>query len=71
VECPACKFGHRFDSGFNGDEEFPTFDKPTKVVISSRQYVCHSKVRDGRIFFFTDSTHELAGKSIMLVPLDA
>ena len=48
----------------------PTLDDdkltaPDNVTITPR---CHSFVRDGRIEFLTDSTHELAGQTVDLPP---
>jgi hypothetical protein len=32
--------------------------------------VCHSLIRDGQIQFLTDCTHELAGQTVPLAPID-
>lgn len=36
----------------------------------SRDEVCHSFVRDGRIEFLGDCTHPLAGQTVSLAPVD-
>jgi hypothetical protein len=72
VECPACGFGHNFqDSGwkFDGDQEYPTFQPSMKVVIrldDKPTYICHSSVKNGKIHYHNDSTHDYAGKVVKL-----
>lgn len=43
---------------------------PMPEKFDSVDTVCHSFVRDGRIEFLGDCTHELAGKSVALEPVD-
>lgn len=80
--CPGCGYEHDIPTtgpkawGFNGSMEAPTLtpsilirykasdqDDPAAVAMQS---VCHSFVRDGRIEFLSDCTHELAGKTVDL-----
>lgn len=69
VECPACGYGHLFDSRwtFNGNVDSPTFT-PSMLVNASGKYgkVCHSFVTDGKIRFLNDCQHELAGQTVEL-----
>ena len=80
IFCPGCKDTHalrmkqqRGQEGcwdFNGDHDKPTFDPSLKV----RGYcgpempngVCHSWIKNGKIIFLPDSTHELAGQTVDL-----
>lgn len=76
--CPGCKCGHRFFKDgrwqFNGDYEKPTFSPSllnTHLPNDARTkgLRCHLFVRDGMIQFLGDCTHELAGKTVPVVPL--
>lgn len=78
--CPGCKCMHYIATadndcnfpiwGFNGDMEKPTVNTSICVTESwqgrgtSR---CHSFVRDGKIQYLQDCTHELAGKTVPMV----
>lgn len=77
--CPACKINHmvtceRLDSGpnwsFSGTLERPTIQPSILVRMpggdSLADLVCHSFVRDGKIEFLSDCTHDLAGKTVDL-----
>lgn len=80
--CPACGFNHGArivprpnepDEPCyigNGDLGRPTFDGEFKVYIPREKGVgldlCHFVVVNGRIAFFDDSTHTLAGKTFDL-----
>lgn len=59
---------------FNGDLERPTFSPSLLVTYEwgpeRKKCVCHSYVREGRIQFLHDCTHELAGKTVDLPPVD-
>lgn len=81
VECPACSEAntggaHVFyvrgyaTAGweFNGDRERPTFS-PSMLSRDSRGNVCHSFVRDGRIEYLSDCTHDMANKTVDLPEL--
>lgn len=39
--------------------------------VETRPLVCHSFVREGMIEFLTDSTHDLAGQTVPLPPVDS
>lgn len=78
--CPGCGYAHgvrvnaaRDGSGgcwsWNGDHDRPTL-APSVLVNAGRanpgHEVCHSFVREGRIEFLADCTHELAGRTVDL-----
>ena len=77
--CPGCKMLHGPTvSGkgweWNGSLETPTLN-PSILVTGKRpigpddtwvDFRCHSYVREGRIEFLGDSTHNLAGQSMNL-----
>jgi hypothetical protein len=77
IFCPACNEHHAPIEGrwtFNGDYEKPTFS-PSLLVTSAykgdiNNYVCHSYITDGKIQYLSDCTHELAGQTIDLKPMD-
>ena len=45
------------------------FHKPRHLVAPGAQTVCHSYLREGRWQFLPDSTHQLAGRTVDMVPL--
>jgi hypothetical protein len=72
VFCPACKTIHLFDDRwtFNNNFDKPTFN-PSMLVHEHRnenywQPRCHSFVRDGKIEFLGDCTHDMKGQTIEL-----
>jgi hypothetical protein len=86
LECSGCKSHHviyvrqtRYGKSgpvwqFNNDLEKPTFN-PSLLVRweegeNFEKRVCHSFIRDGRIEFLSDCTHELAGKTVELPDMD-
>ena len=70
--CPGCKSLQRLTKAwtFNGDVEKPTFNPSIKTTGTNEEegikYVCHSFVRDGKIQFLSDCTHELKNKTVDL-----
>ena len=75
-ECPGCRCLHgiwteNFEGDakweFNGDLNRPTVSPSIKVT--TRENVCHSFVRDGKIQFLNDCTHHLAGQTVELPEL--
>lgn len=76
VWCPGCESYHGFDERwqYNGDPLNPTFSPSLLVNWQDGekrvQKVCHSFVRDGQWQFLNDSTHELAGKTVPMVPIE-
>lgn len=78
-ECPGCGFLHApavrgtpprgapvWD--WNGSLEAPTISPSLLVTATDPTLVCHSFIRDGRIQFLGDCTHDLAGQTIDLPP---
>ena len=71
--CPACGFSHWFEIGgkyswtWNGDFNKPTIDPSIKAYADD--FVCHSFVKDGRIRFLNDCTHDKAGQTMDLPDL--
>ena len=76
-QCPACKCRHaiylaRYE--WNQDRSHPTIKpeiylKQTEPAAFTRElehYVCHSKIENGIIEFFADSTHDLRGQKVEL-----
>jgi hypothetical protein len=70
IECPACGYGHGFDSrwSFNGDYDKPTFTPSMLVNANMPQlgHRCHSFITDGKIQFLSDCTHKYAGQTMDL-----
>jgi hypothetical protein len=79
--CPACNETHYIalsdnDCGFpiwrwNGDFEKPTIEPSVKVEYhgADKDTVCHSFIRDGRIQYLSDCSHELRGQTIDMVDI--
>ncbi len=78
IECPGCGHLHslhvtgRNDFGaqweWNNNLEAPTFSPSLLVKWSNK--VCHSFIKDGKIQFLNDSTHELSGQTVDLPEWD-
>lgn len=77
--CPGCKCTHRIavdenDCGFpiwqwNGNAEKPTVSPSIKVEYhgADKDTICHSFIRDGKIQYLSDCTHELTGKTVDMI----
>ena len=77
--CPGCQCAHYIataenDSGFpiwkwNGDMEKPTVSPSIMIEYhgADKDTICHSFIRDGKIQYLSDCTHELAGKTVDMV----
>lgn len=80
--CPGCKSHHGVWTAsegyphpvwsFNGNLENPTVSPSIKVTYpyAGKVNICHSFVKDGKIQFLSDCTHELAGTTIELPDID-
>ena len=83
--CPGCKEYHGIwtaqEKGgnpvwnWNGDINNPTVSPSIRVTIPNKKvmgvdYICHSFIRDGKIQYLSDCTHELAGKTVDMVDID-
>jgi hypothetical protein len=70
--CPGCNEIHQINTRwiFNGDLNSPTVSPSILVTWDQgieRTYMrCHSFIRDGRIQFLDDCTHDLKGKTVEL-----
>lgn len=51
--------------GWNGDSDKPTLTP--SILTKNHKDVCHSFVKDGKVQFLDDSTHELAGQKVDLL----
>jgi len=73
--CPACKEIHAIGLSwtFDGNLDAPTFAPSVRVTWYAGGKpikICHYFIRIGQVQFCADSTHELAGKTVPLPPLD-
>lgn len=74
--CPGCKRSHAVRVsgdgawGFNWNDDKPTFTPSVLVTQPPSSYRCHSFVRDGKIQFLGDCSHELKGQTIELPEWD-
>jgi len=71
--CPGCKDNHQIKTGgpgpcweFNGDLDKPTCNPSLLVRYGDKpgDKRCHSFIRDGKMHFCDDCTHELAGQVV-------
>ena len=81
--CPACDAPHGLNWGestgpewtWNGKLELPTFGPSVLVTydrgIERTPHACHSFVREGKIIYLTDCTHEYAGKTVDIPDWDS
>lgn len=72
--CPGCKDEHAISGAwtFDGNEAAPTFSPSFLVDYGTIQGVpkrCHSFVVAGQWQFLADSTHDLAGQTVPMVPI--
>lgn len=67
---------HGADWIWNGDRYKPTFWPAVKTKVVRKFglpgendiVICHAEVKDGRIIYYDDSTHELSGQTVDLEP---
>lgn len=70
--CPGCNDIHMIKVNgegawtWNGDEDKPTISPSILATKPNSEYRCHSFVKEGRIQFLSDCTHELAGQTVEL-----
>lgn len=73
IWCEGCRCCHQIDTTrwtFNRDTVRPTVT-PSLLVNKERaggDPLCHSFITDGRIRYLKDSTHELAGQTVAMIP---
>jgi len=72
--CPGCECGHAVDEkwDFNGDRVNPTFSPSVLSTFGDSPERCHLYVREGKIQFLSDCTHNLSGQIVEmeLLPWD-
>jgi len=71
-KCPGCGNVHGINNkiwNFNDDLEKPTINP--SILRKDDRMTCHSFVTDGKIKFLNDSTHDLAGKKVDLLPVNS
>ncbi|MDS7956788.1 MULTISPECIES: DUF6527 family protein [unclassified Acinetobacter] len=80
-KCPGCKYLHPFyvkasvrHNGstwdFNGNVDKPTFTPSLLINDHYPTKRCHLFLTEGKIQFLSDCHHELAGKTVAMVPID-
>lgn len=66
--CPGCESPVRIKGWlWNGNAEQPTFSP--SILTTMHGHRCHSFIRDGKIEFLNDCTHELKGQTVDLPEL--
>lgn len=73
--CPGCGYWHTLEDGrfaFNGDLDRPSFSPSYSFTLNQPESLgyepmeptihCHLQVHEGRVRFFTDSSHSLWGR---------
>lgn len=76
--CPGCNDMHVVDAArwdWNGSAVKPTLSPSvlhfTQLTVGgARQTICHYYITDGRISYCGDCPHELANKTVDMVPYD-
>lgn len=68
--CDGCKCYHSIQLNvafkpsfsFNGNDKKPTFDPAIRIKnAETKEVMCHFSIKDGKIKYYSDSKHELAG----------
>jgi hypothetical protein len=68
--CPGCKCIHSLNNSWNFNNDYdnePTFNP--SILVTGRgdpNYRCHSFIREGKIQFLSDCSHELKSQTIDL-----
>ncbi len=80
--CPACREHHIVSVGpkaywkqqweFNGDFNKPTINPSILVTrnMPDGEHRCHSFIRDGKMQYLNDCTHEMKGQTVELPDID-
>ena len=73
--CPACGEQHRAIIhptawSWNYDLIAPTIEPSVRVewTAGEDEICCHTTITNGRIYYWPDSTHEMAGQTVEMVP---
>lgn len=77
IWCPGCKEAHALEVenktkacwDWNGSEERPTFSPSLLAAIRGPRGHCHSFIKEGKIQFLGDCTHELRSQTVDLPEL--
>jgi hypothetical protein len=79
IKCPACKVRHVLNDkwDFNGDYNKPTFT-PSLDYTGGRynrdesytKLHCHSYIKDGKIQFLNDCSHDMKGQTVDLLNVE-
>lgn len=67
--CPGCNINHIIDTkifSWNGSETSPSINQSIKVK-SSEIVLCHCSLTEGKLHYYNDSKHSMAGQTIKLV----
>jgi hypothetical protein len=74
--CEGCERVHAFNNAweFDGNFENPTIS-PSLLVTMPRcrgksDWICHSFIKDGKIQYLNDCSHDLAGQTVELLDED-
>ncbi|WP_396190408.1 DUF6527 family protein [Flavobacterium sp.] len=76
MSVPVVLSGPRKETGgwsWNGDMYKPTLKPSFRTVgddETGNEYVCHTWVTDGEAIYLSDTTHELKGTRVPLLPVD-
>lgn len=73
--CPGCHYNHHLDISewqWNGDLVKPTASPSLLVnkIAAGGSPRCHFFIREGRLVYLSDCTHDLAGQTVDMVPGD-
>ncbi len=76
--CPGCGRIHAIDKSWTiiGPMDKPTIhpsvfvNSPSSEFYVPRDFTCHSFIVDGLIKYLPDCTHELAGKTVPMEPIE-
>ena len=71
--CPACQDYHdihikgEIKWKWNGDKKKPTISPSLLVQGGSKALYCHSIIKDGKIYYYEDSKHSWAGRTLQMI----
>jgi hypothetical protein len=74
--CEGCHVYHRLQLNvafkpswsFNGNNKKPTFEPALKIKnAETKEVMCHLTIKDGKIKYYSDCKHELAGFMVNMV----
>lgn len=71
--CPACDAAHQIHGTLNGwriNEQTNTVSPSVKTFWPNGGYCCHHFIRNGKIEYLSDCTHDMAGQTVDVVDAD-